>query len=98
MKADIVFTRRRVAVFIDGCFWHGCPEHAPRVNTHYWGPKLARNVERDQRVTATLRAAGWTVLRLWEHTPPQEAAARVEAALRVAAGYSAEPGRSKTAD
>jgi DNA mismatch endonuclease (patch repair protein) len=79
VKADVVFTRLRLAVFIDGCFWHSCPKHGhdPKVNTHYWGPKLERNRIRDRRVTETLRAAGWKVVRLWEHTPPDEAAACV---------------------
>jgi DNA mismatch endonuclease (patch repair protein) len=83
VRPDIVFTRRRLAVFIDGCFWHRCPEHgtSPRANTHYWGPKLERNVARDQRVDQALRAAGWTVLRIWEHVPPAEAAAQIFATL-----------------
>lgn len=74
-KADVVFTRARVAVFVDGCFWHGCPEHGntPKANSHYWGPKLARNRDRDRRVTAGLEADDWAVLRLWEHEPLAEA-------------------------
>lgn len=82
-KVDIVFTRARVAVFIDGCFWHGCPEHGntPRVNSHYWGPKLARNRERDRRVTASLQRDGWTVIRAWEHEPLHATVDRVLAAL-----------------
>jgi DNA mismatch endonuclease (patch repair protein) len=78
--ADIVFTRRRVAVFIDGCFWHGCPLHgtSPKANSDYWGPKLARNVERDLETTAVLTASGWTVLRFWEHENPADVAALVE--------------------
>lgn len=69
VRPDIVFTRARVAIFVDGCFWHRCPEHGlmPRANRDYWEPKLARNVERDTRVTAELRDAGWTVIRVWEH-------------------------------
>src|SRR6266508_5791998 len=83
VRPDIVFTRRRLAVFIDGCFWHCCPEHgtSPRANTHYWGPKLERNVARDQRVDQALRAAGWTVLRIWEHVASSQAAAQIIAAL-----------------
>jgi DNA mismatch endonuclease (patch repair protein) len=79
IRADIVFVRSRIAVFVDGCFWHGCPEHgnAPRVNTHYWGPKLARNIERDGEVTAALRDSGWTVLRFWEHERPEDVATTV---------------------
>jgi DNA mismatch endonuclease (patch repair protein) len=69
IAADIVFPGPGVAVFVDGCFWHGCPEHAtfPRTNQDYWLPKLAENRERDARQTARLRAAGWTVFRVWEH-------------------------------
>lgn len=69
VKADVVFTRQRVAVFLDGCFWHGCPDHGrlPSVNHWYWEPKLRRNKERDADVDAKLSAAGWTVLRYWEH-------------------------------
>lgn len=70
-RADIVFTRRRIAVFIDGCFWHGCPEHAtaPKTNAGYWGPKLERNIVRDRETDASLLDAGWLVLRFWEHEP-----------------------------
>lgn len=74
--ADVVFTRARVAVFVDGCFWHACPEHfsAPRTNASYWGPKIQRNRMRDARVNAELSAAGWAVIRIWEHEPSQVAA------------------------
>ncbi len=70
-RADIVFTRRRIAAFIDGCFWHGCPEHAtaPKTNAGYWGPKLERNTVRDRETDASLLDAGWLVLRFWEHEP-----------------------------
>src|SRR5919197_1597525 len=83
VRPDIVFVRRRVAVFVDGCFWHRCPEHgtSPRANSHYWGPKLAHNVARDQRVDRALQVAGWTVLRIWEHVAPEDAAARIIDAL-----------------
>src|SRR6266545_2365240 len=83
VRPDIVFTRQRVAVFIDGCFWHRCPEHgtSPRANTAYWAAKLERNVARDERVDRALHAAGWTVLRLWEHLEPEEAVVRIVAAL-----------------
>lgn len=75
-RPDIVFTRQRLAIFVDGCFWHGCPEHAqrPKTNATYWGPKIARNIERDAEQAERLRAAGWTVLRIWEHEDPIRAA------------------------
>jgi len=80
VRADVAFTRLKVAVFVDGCFWHACPEHGttPRRNQGYWLPKLKANVERDRRVDAALTADGWCVLRLWEHEEVSEAAARVE--------------------
>jgi len=75
----IAFTRRRLAVFVDGCFWHGCPEHGgrPKVNSTYWDAKISRNRERDAEQTARLLAAGWTVLRVWEHEDPAAVAQRV---------------------
>ena len=68
-KPDFVFRRERVAVFIDGCFWHSCPKHvrAPASNVEYWTAKLARNLARDRNVNAALRRAGWKVVRVWEH-------------------------------
>ncbi len=85
-RADIVFTRRRIAVFIDGCFWHSCPLHAtqPVTNSDYWAPKLARNAMRDQAVTQALKAEGWTVLRFWEHEDPVAVASFVIAAWQSA--------------
>jgi DNA mismatch endonuclease (patch repair protein) len=82
-RGDLVFTRARVVVFVDGCFWHRCPEHgtSPRANAPYWRAKLDRNVARDRRNDAALAAAGWTVVRVWEHEPPEDAAARVRALL-----------------
>lgn len=87
VRPDVVFTRKRVAVFVDGCFWHCCPEHGskPSVNQSYWSPKLARNVERDARNTAWLTDAGWTVVRIWEHEDIVSAMEQVTAALRLAA-------------
>ena len=72
---DVAFTRKRVVIFVDGCFWHSCPEHGtvPKSNQEYWIPKLRQNVERDQEVTEALSDSGWTVLRVWEHTPIEEA-------------------------
>ena len=68
-KPDFTFRRERVAVFVDGCFWHGCPRHGtmPAGNRAFWQAKLARNAERDRAVTRALRKAGWKVLRIWEH-------------------------------
>lgn len=79
MRPDVVFTARRICVFSDGCFWHRCPDHAtnPKINSGYWRPKLDANFERDRRVDRALEAAGWTVLRVWEHEDPAVAAARV---------------------
>jgi DNA mismatch endonuclease (patch repair protein) len=78
-RADIVFVRKKVAVFIDGCFWHSCPIHAsqPRRNADYWLPKLQRNVARDRETDEQLEEAGWTVLRFWEHESPASVASRV---------------------
>lgn len=81
--ADIVFTRRKIAVFIDGCFWHACPEHfsAPRSNVDYWVPKIERNQRRDCETNEALRAEGWTVLRFWEHESPTNVAECIEHAM-----------------
>jgi DNA mismatch endonuclease (patch repair protein) len=83
-RADIVFPRERVAVFVDGCFWHGCPEHGrrPKTNPAYWDAKIARNAQRDSRNNALLQEAGWEVVRVWEHEPVETAAARIEALVR----------------
>lgn len=77
--ADIVFPGQRIAVFIDGCYWHACPEHgtAAKSNVEYWSAKLQRNVERDSETTDALRSAGWTVLRFWEHESPEDVAETV---------------------
>jgi DNA mismatch endonuclease, patch repair protein len=82
-RPDVVFTQRRVAVFVDGCFWHGCPDHSspPKQNQGYWGPKIARNIERDEEHDAKLNAAGWRVVRVWAHENPLQAADRVLAAI-----------------
>lgn len=78
-RADIVFTRVRLYVFLDGCFWHGCPEHfvMPKTRREFWEPKIEGNVARDRDTDARLRESGATVLRVWEHTPPEEALAEV---------------------
>ena len=84
VRPDISFPRAKLAIFVDGCFWHACPIHGnePRVNTDYWRPKLARNVARDRAVDAALEAAGWTVLRAWEHESVQSVADRVMGLVR----------------
>lgn len=80
---DIAFPRRRVAVFIDGCFWHGCPVHGtkPAANAAWWARKLEANSARDVDTAALLEEQGWTVLRFWEHEPPEIVAAAVRAAV-----------------
>jgi DNA mismatch endonuclease (patch repair protein) len=83
IRADIAFPRARIAVFIDGCFWHGCPDHGtmPVANAEYWGSKLAENKRRDARNTAALEGAGWRVVRAWTHEAPEAVADRVHAGL-----------------
>lgn len=83
-KADIAFTKCKVAVFIDGCFWHGCPDHYSPPNAHadYWSDKLAGNRKRDQQTVQMLNADGWRVLRFWEHQTPESVAAAIEREVR----------------
>lgn len=78
-RADIVFGPAKVAVFVDGCFWHRCPEHgsSPVTNADYWIPKINGNVARDQETNGLLRKAGWVVIRIWEHQDPTWAASRI---------------------
>jgi DNA mismatch endonuclease (patch repair protein) len=82
-RADIVFNQWRVAVFVDGCFWHGCPEHftLPRQHAGYWAAKIARNRERDLGTDAALSAQGWSVVRIWEHEGAAQSAAIVAAVI-----------------
>jgi DNA mismatch endonuclease (patch repair protein) len=84
VRVDVAFVGRRVAVLVDGCFWHRCPAHgtAPRANSSYWKQKLDGNVARDREVDRCLQAAGWTVLRVWEHEDPEEAAAGIARVVR----------------
>ena len=76
IRPDIVFTKAKVAVFVDGCFWHGCPDHqrVPKTNVDYWVPKLRRNIDRDREAHYALRTDGWRTIRVWEHENPEDAA------------------------
>ena len=82
-RADVVFPRERVAVFVDGCFWHHCPEHGttPANNREWWRAKLEANVARDQATDAQLESQDWLAIRVWEHEDPRVAAARIRTAL-----------------
>lgn len=90
--ADLIFPTERVAVFVGGCYWHRCPDHGtrPRTNSEYWDAKLDRNVARDRRNDGALAAAGWTVVRAWEHEPADEVAARIAAVVRARRGRQPE--------
>jgi DNA mismatch endonuclease (patch repair protein) len=106
VRPDIAFTRRKVAVFVDGCFWHACPEHGsqPKNNEWYWSPKLRKNVERDRAADDALTQAGWTVVRLWEHVPIDAAVTAVvkvvgtPASSPVAGGSGGRPPGADTVD
>ena len=82
-KADLVISAKRFALFIDGCFWHGCPEHyvRPGSRNEFWDSKLRENIDRDRRQTLELEAAGWLVLRVWEHAVRENPEALVETVL-----------------
>src|SRR5688572_14804438 len=84
-RADVVFRRARIAIFVDGCFWHGCPEHGtwPRANEQFWREKILSNKERDSDTNLQLKATGWEVIRVWEHEAPAEAARRIARRVRV---------------
>ncbi|HEY5853087.1 MAG TPA: DNA mismatch endonuclease Vsr [Aldersonia sp.] len=99
-RADLVFPRSRVAVYVDGCFWHSCPQHAtyPKNNAQWWADKLAGNVARDRDTDQRLRNDGWTVVRVWEHETAATAADRVEAALTAHAQNTAAQGGERAAD
>ena len=87
-KPDFVFLNERLALFVDGCFWHGCPRHGtkPKQNAKFWREKIARNQARDRLVTRTLHARGWRTLRVWEHELPHKNEKRLLARLRRALG------------
>jgi DNA mismatch endonuclease (patch repair protein) len=78
-SADLLFTRAKVAVFVDGCFWHGCPEHGtqPKRNASWWADKIATNVRRDRDTDSHLAATGWEVVRIWSHEPAEQAVDRI---------------------
>lgn len=83
-RPDIALTRARIAVFVDGCFWHGCPDHAvaPKANAEWWRCKLDANVTRDRRTDGRLREDGWVVIRAWEHENPADVADVIEQTWR----------------
>jgi DNA mismatch endonuclease, patch repair protein len=93
--ADIVFPRQRIAVFVDGCFWHSCPDHAtfPKANRDWWEEKLQANRDRDEDTDRRLRANGWESIRVWEHEDAQNAAVRIEAAVRARQALPGVAGR-----
>jgi DNA mismatch endonuclease (patch repair protein) len=82
-KIDIAFPKRRIAIFLDGCFWHGCPQHGiiPKRNREWWTAKLHKNAERDTDTTIHLQNAGWTVMRFWEHVDADEVVQSVSQAF-----------------
>lgn len=83
-RADLVFPRAKIAVFVNGCFWHGCSQHysVPKTNTNYWSPKIERNVERDAETSRRLKSEGWLVIVLWEHENLSRAAERSAVRIR----------------
>jgi DNA mismatch endonuclease (patch repair protein) len=95
---DIVFAKPRVAVFVDGCFWHGCPEHGQRahdINGWYWRDKISGNRERDADTDSRLQTAGWTVVRVWEHEEPSEIAEAIWRRVEAFAGSNARQVQSR---
>jgi DNA mismatch endonuclease (patch repair protein) len=100
-SADLVFFGARVAVFIDGCFWHGCPDHghSPRRNVDYWTPKLARNMARDAETDEVLRTAGWLPMRFWEHDDPEDVSRAIAVEVRgrrIATQHASRPGQPRS--
>ncbi|MFI1537592.1 very short patch repair endonuclease [Streptomyces anandii] len=87
---DIAFGKHKIAVFMDGCFWHGCPEHAthPKANAEWWRTKLDKNMARDRETTEHLASAGWTVLRFWEHEGAEDVARQIADSLASATARS----------
>jgi len=95
-KPDFVFRKQRVAVFVDGCFWHACPSHGtmPKTNTHFWTTKISKNKLRDQVVNQTLSKKGWIVLRIWEHELRKKNAQHLLEKLHSALGMGGAPDNS----
>lgn len=91
--ADVVFPRRRIAVFIDGCYWHGCPQHyiPSKSNSDYWTPKIAANEARDVETSRALSEAGWMALRYWSHMAPEDIAASIEQHLSASTANNERP-------
>ncbi|MFK4064885.1 very short patch repair endonuclease [Streptomyces sp. NPDC029674] len=89
---DIAFGKAKIAVFMDGCFWHGCPEHAtsPKANAEWWRAKLDKNMTRDRETSRHLETAGWTVLRFWEHERPEAVAEAITRARKAARSAKTE--------
>ncbi|MEP7023016.1 MAG: very short patch repair endonuclease [Actinomycetota bacterium] len=87
-RADLLFSRAKVAVFVDGCYWHSCPEHGtrPKANATWWADKLAANMQRDRDTDRRLGAAGWAVVRIWEHEDPAAAAEQIAGQVHGAVG------------
>jgi DNA mismatch endonuclease (patch repair protein) len=97
-RADLLFRRQRVVVFVDSCFWHVCPEHAswPSANATWWKAKLEANERRDADTTQRLTSCGWTVVRIWTHEDTEAATGRVVDALPVRSRPRSEPGRVRS--
>jgi DNA mismatch endonuclease, patch repair protein len=97
-RADLVFSRKHLAVYVDGCFWHSCPQHAtqPKSNAEWWSDKLATNRRRDRDTDRSLRENGWTVVRVWEHEDAVTAADRIEEVLRSNSTRSLQSPRTPT--
>ncbi|MFE7568104.1 very short patch repair endonuclease [Streptomyces sp. NPDC057539] len=95
--ADMVFRPAKVAVFIDGCYWHGCPDHyvPPKTNSGYWSDKVARNMARDRDTDQRLTDAGWTVLRFWEHESPDTCALQITREVRNLRNFDRRPRKLK---
>jgi len=95
-RADIVFPRQRIAIYVDGCFWHCCPEHGtiPKANREWWLEKFEQNRRRDTDTDRRLRESGWVVLRFWAHDNPREAAQEVLKTVRTSGAVSVAQNRA----